>query len=218
MIKSFNALCGLVATLLLSCSCAALSVGLAATGLAVSAVSLAGSSALLGYDLHTFVGSHKTAYEFEMVSVENDGHIDGAEIVHPKADAEYKAEYRDEMLNVTFCYSMNCFRLGMRNRGDTYLAINWNDVVMDSSQKLLWKDATAGLSTITPAVFNEAYLYVVYDTVSATHRTLPLFVSQKKADAAGLVGKEFTLTAPVIKGDKVITYSVRMRITGVNVN
>ena len=54
--------------------------------------------------------------------------------------------------------------------------------------------------------------------MSATHRTLPLFVSQKKADAAGLVGKEFTLTAPVIKGDKVITYSVRMRITGVNVN
>ncbi len=218
MRKLFNTLCGLAATVLLTSSCAALGVGLAATRLAVSTVSLAGSSAILGYDLHTFVGSHKTAYEFEMVSVENDADIPGAEIIHPAADTEHKAEYRDDLVDVTFCYSMNCFRLGLKNRGDSYLAINWNDVVMDSSQKLLWKDATAGLSTITPTVFNEAYLYVVYDKVSATPRTLPLFVTQKKADAAELVGKEFTLTFPIIKGEKVITYSVCMRVTGVIVN
>lgn len=199
-------------------SCAALQLGLAATELALSTASLVGHSVLLGHDLHTFVGSHKTAYEFEIVDVKNDGGIPTGEIVYPKADNQYKAEYRDGLVDFTFCYSLNCFRLGLKNCTNSYLAINWNDVVMDSSSKLLWKDASSSLSTITPAAFNEAYLYVVYDTVSATYRTLPLYTSQKKADSDKLVGESFTLTFPIIKGEKVITYTATIKIASVTVN
>lgn len=218
MRKYISRLGGIVAALILTSSCAALQLGLAATQLALGTASLVGHSVLLGHDLHTFVGSHKTAYEFELADVSNDGGVRAGEIIYPKADSQYKAEYRDDLVDFTFCYLGNCFRPAFKNRTNAYLAINWNDVVMESSQKLLCRDATSGLSTITPGAFNEAHLYVVYDTVSATYRTLPLYTSQKKADADNLVGQEFLLTFPLIKGEKVVTYSVKIRIKSVTVN
>ena len=89
---------------------------------------------------------------------------------------------------------------------------------MEGTQKLLWKDGNSSMSTITKAGFNEANLYVVYDSVSATYRTLPLYTSQKKVDEAKLVGQTFTLTFPIINVDKVITYTATLKITAVNVN
>ena len=199
-------------------SCGVASLALHATSLALNTASLVGHSALLAHDLHTYVGSHKTAYTFELVDMVNDGGIEGGKVIYPTADTQYRAEFTDELIDFTFCYKYNCFVTAFKGQSNSYLTINWNDVVMEGTQKLLWKDGNSTMSTITKAGFNEANLYVVYDSVSATYRTLPLYTSQKKADEANLVGQTFTLTFPIINVDKVITYTATLKITAVNVN
>lgn len=199
-------------------SCGVASLALSATSLALGTASLVGHTALLAHDLHTFVGSHKTAYTFELVDMTNDGSIEGGEVVYPTADTQYRAEYRDNLVDFMFCYKNNCLVTAFKGQSNAYLTINWNDIVMEGTQKLLWKNGNSSVSTITKAGFNEANLYVVYDSVSATYRTLPLFVSQKKADEAQLVGQTFTLTFPIINVDKVITYTATVKVTSVNVN
>ena len=206
MKKHFFSLAAVAATVLTS-SC----------GTVVSTIGIIRETAISGRNLGVLVGSDRTAYEFEVTGVTNDGGIPAGRIVQPTADIERKAEYRDDLVDLIFCYSSNCFRLGFRNRGNRYLAINWNDIIMDGSQKLFWKDARNGLSTITPAAFNEAYLYVSLDRLSGICRSLPVFISQKKADEAGVTGRELTFTCPVIQGEKVVTYSVRVRIVAVKV-
>ena len=205
-------------TVLSVSSCGVASLALHATSLALSTASLVGHSALLAHDLHTYVGSHKTAYTFELVDMANDGGIEGGKIVYPTADTQYRAEYKDNLIDFTFCYKYNCLVPAFKGQSNSYLTINWNDVVMEGTQKLLWKDDNSSMSTITKAGYNEANLYVVYDSVSATYRTLPLFTSQKKADEAQLVGQSFTLTFPIINVDKVITYTATVKITSVDVN
>lgn len=185
--------------------------------LALSTASLVGHSALLAHDLTTFVGSHKTAYTFELVSMTNDGGIENASIVNPVADSESKAEFKDDLIDFTFQYKYNCLVPAFKGQSNQYLTINWNDIVMDGSKKLLWRDGNASLSTITKAGYNEANLYVVYDSVSGTYRTLPLYVSQAKADEANLVGQTFTLNFPIIIVDKVITYTATIKISNVSV-
>lgn len=200
------------------CSCGVASLALHATSLALSTASLVGHSALLAHDLHTYVGSHKTAYTFELVDMTNDGDISGGKVINQIADNQYRAEYRDDLLDFTFCYKYNCLVPAFKGCTNSYLTINWNDVVMEGTQKLLWKDGNSSMSTITKAGYNEANLYVVYDTVSATYRTLPLYVSQKKADEANLVGQTFSLTFPIINVDKVITYTATIKIASITVN
>lgn len=56
-------------------SCGVASLALSATSLALNTASLVGHSALLAHDLNTYVGDHKTAYTFELVSMTNDGGI-----------------------------------------------------------------------------------------------------------------------------------------------
>lgn len=185
--------------------------------LALSTASLVGHSALLAHDLTTFVGSHKTAYTFELVSMTNDGGIGNASIVNPLADSESNAEFKDDLIDFTFQYKYNCFVPAFKGQSNQYLTINWNDIVMDGSRKLLWRDGNSSLSTITKAGYNEANLYVVYDSVSGTHRTLPLYVSQAKADEANLAGQTFTLVFPIINVDKVITYTATIKITNISV-
>ncbi len=185
--------------------------------LALSTASIVGHSALLAHDLTSFVGSHKTAYTFELVSMTNDGGIGNPSIVNPVADSESKAEFKDDLIDFTFQYKYNCFVPAFKGQSNQYLTINWNDIVMDGSRKLLWRDGNASLSTITRAGYNEANLYVVYDSVSGTHRTLPLYVSQAKADEANLVGQTFTLVFPIINVDKVITYTATIKITNISV-
>lgn len=63
-------------TVLSVSSCGVASLALHATSLALSTASLVGHSALLAHDLHTYVGSHKTAYTFELVDMANDGGIE----------------------------------------------------------------------------------------------------------------------------------------------
>lgn len=190
----------------------------AVVGLALSTASLVGHSALLAHDLNTYVGSHKTAYTFEFVDMTNDGGIGGGQIVQPIADNQNKAEYRDDLIDFTFCYKFNCLAPAFKGSSSSYLTINWNDIVMEGSQKLLWRDGNSSMSTITKAGFNEANLYVVYDTVFKTYRTLPLYTSQRKADEAKLVGQTFKLTFPLINVDKVITYTATIKIVEISVN
>lgn len=185
--------------------------------LALRTASIVGHSALLAHDLTTFVGSHKTAYTFELISMTNDGGIENASIVNPVADSESKAEYKDDLIDFTFQYKYNCLVPAFKGQSNQYLTINWNDIVMDGSRKLLWRDGNASLSTITKAGYNEANLYVVYDSVSGTYRTLPLYVSQAKADEANLVGQTFTLVFPIINVDKVITYTATIKIANISV-
>ena len=211
MKRIFSILTLLSLTILSVSSCAVV-------GLALSTASLVGHSALLAHDLNTYVGSHKTAYTFELVSMSNDGGINGGQITYPTADSQYKAEFKDNLVDFTFYYKYNCLVPGFKGQSNAYLQINWNDVVMDGTRKLLWKDGNSSMSTITKAGVNEASLYVIYDSVSATYRTLPLYTSQKKADESKLVGECFTLTFPIINVDKVITYTATVKITGITVN
>lgn len=190
----------------------------AIASLALSTASLVGHSALLAHDLNTYVGSHKTAYTFELVDMTNDGGIGGGKVLYPTADNQYKAEFKDNLVDFTFYYKYNCLVPAFKGQSNAYLTINWNDIVMDGKQKLLWKDGNSSMSTITKAGYNEANLYVIYDSVSATYRTLPLYTSQKKADEANLVGQTFTLTFPLINVDKVITYTATIKISEVKVN
>ena len=190
----------------------------AVVGLALSTASLVGQSALLAHSLNTVVGSHKTSYAFELVEMTNDGGFGGGEIVSPVADSQTKAEFRDDLIDFQFHYKHNCLIVGFKGQTSSYLTINWNDIVMEGSQKLLWKDGNSSMSTISKAGFNEANLYVIYDTASSTYRTLPLYTSQKKADEGGLAGQTFTLTFPIIQVDKVITYTAKLKITSITVN
>lgn len=217
--KRFFTIFYIFASIVLSVSsCGVASLALHATSLALNAASLVGHSALLAHDLHTYVGSHKTDYTFELVDMTNDGGIEGGKVVYPTADTEYKAEYRDNLIDFTLCYKNNCLVPAFKGQSSSYLTINWNDIVMEGTQKLLWKDGNSSISSITKAGFNEANLYVVYDSVSGIYRTLPLFTSQKKADEAQLAGQSFTLTFPIINVDKVITYTATVKISSVNIN
>ena len=199
-------------------SCGVASLALSATSLALNTASLVGHSALLAHDLTTYVGDHKTAYTFELVSMTNDGGIMGGEILYPTADNQYKAEFKDDLIDFTFCFKYNCIAPAFKSQTNTYITINWNDIVLDGSQKLLWKDGNSSMSTLTRAGFNEAYLYVIFDKVSRTYRTLPVYVSQKKADEANLVGQTFTLAFRIINVDKVITYTATIKIADITVS
>ena len=150
-------------------SCSVASLALYATSLALGTASLVGHSALLAHDLTTYVGSHKTAYTFELVELANDGGIGGGKILHPTADNQYRAEFKDDLIDFTFCYKYNC---------------------------------------IVPA----------FKGCTNSYRTLPLYVSQKKADESNLVGQTFTLTFPIINVDKVITYTATIKINSITVN
>lgn len=105
-----------------------------------------------------------------------------------------------------------------KSQTSSYITINWNDIVMDGTQKLLWKDGNSSMSTITKAGFNEASLYVIFDKISKTYRTLPVYTSQKKADEANLVGQTFTLAFPIINVDSVITYTATIKIADIKVD
>ena len=209
----FLTIIGISVTTVTSCG-----VAFSAATIALSTASLVGHSAVLAHDLHTYVGSHRTAYSFELVDMINDGSIENGKIVYPTADADHRAEFSDDLINFTFCYKDNCIVAAFKGQSNSYLTINWNDVVMEGTQKLLWRNGNSSMSTITKAGFNVANLYVVYDSLSATFRTLPLYTSQKKADEAKLVGQTFTLNFPIINVDKVITYTTTLKITAVNVN
>lgn len=211
MKRSFAQLSLIILTALSVCSCSIIGLGLALGSAAVS-------SAELAHNLNTYVGSHKTTYSFELVEMTNDGGIGGGKVVYPTADSENKAEFQDDMVDFTFFYKNNCLVPAFKGQTNTYLTINWNDIVMEGTQKLFWKDGSSSMSTITKAAFNEASLYVVYDSVSATCRTLPLYTSQRKADESGLVGQTFTLTFPIIQLDKVITYTAKIKILSISVN
>lgn len=211
MKRSFTQLTLVILTALSVSSCSIV-------GLALSTASLVGHSALLAHDLNTYVGSHKTAYTFELVEMTNDGGIGGGKVVYPTADNQYKAEFQDDLVDFTFYYRYNCLVPAFKGRTNTYLTINWNDIVMEGTRKLLWKDGNSSMSTITKAGFNEANLYVIYDSVSATYRTLPLYTSQKKADESGLEGQIFTLSFPIIMTDKVITYTATVKISDIKVS
>lgn len=218
MKRFFSILVSFLLMVLAISSCGVASLALSATSLALNTASLVGHSALLAHDLNTYVGDHKTAYTFELVSMTNDGGIEGGEVVYPTADKQYRAEFRDDLIDFTFCFKYNCMAPAFKSQTSSYITINWNDIVMDGTQKLLWKDGNSSMSTITKAGYNEASLYVIFDKVSKTYRTLPVYTSQKKADEANLVGQTFTLAFPIINVDKVITYTATIKIADIIVD
>lgn len=185
--------------------------------LALDTASLVGQSALLAHDVNTFVGTHKTAYTFELIDVANDGDISGGKVISSLADANNKALFQDDLIEFSYQYKRNYIVPALKGRTNSFLTINWNDVTMDGTLKLYWKDGGSGMSTISKAGFNEANLYSVYDSVSNTYLTFPIYTSQKKADESGLSGKTFALTFPIIKGDKVISYVATFKISAITV-
>ena len=176
-----------------------------------------GNTAILAHDVNTYVGTNNTNYTFELIDVSNDGNVQGGVVIQPVADANNLALFQDDLIEFSYHYKYNCIVPAFKGRTNSYLTINWNDVTMDGTLPLYWKDAKSGMSTISRAGFNEANLYSVYDTLSKTYITFPFYTSQKKADEAGLTGQTFALTFPIIRGNEIISYVATFKIREVTV-
>lgn len=203
-----------IATILIS-SCAAVGAAVRVANVAAHTGVYAGEVARSVHNLRTIVGNHKTAYGFELLSVVNDAGINDGQILCPRADSESKALYQDGFIALSFEYEKNCIVLGMKTTGRTYTTIRWSDVIMDENIQM---NGRPDVVTLNHSSFSEGELYVVYDRISKTCRTFPLYVSQKKADEDGIAGSVFKLTFPVVRSDEVVTYTMNLRIADVTVD
>lgn len=208
MRKNIILFCGAICALLLTSSC----------GVFYQVAHVATLTKLFAVDAHnlrTFVGNHKTSYEFELLGVENDAGILDGHVICPKAGGDSKATYEDKAISLTFKYDEGCLVLGLKTSDRTYTTIRWSDVIMNDDTQMHGK---SDVVTLNHSSYSEGRLYVYYDNLSGTCRTFPLYVSQKKADEDGILGEEFKLTFPIVRSNEVTTYTVSVRITGVTVS
>ena len=189
---------------------------------AIATVAASGLSTLYnqGTGVYTSIAGSMTHYEFDLVDVSNDGGIASGNTECGHSDKKTPIVYSDDMINFSFRYVDNCLLLGLKSNTNKYLTINWNDLALDEVGKLKWKEAdsgASGVSTITKAAYNEANLYTYYDKRNGFSRTFEVFSSPAAADKKGYVGKTFVLNVPIIQGDTVITYRIKLKIASITV-
>ncbi len=202
----------MLAFLVSSCGPAATIASVAASGL--------GTLYDQGTGVYTSIAGGMTHYEFDLVEVTNDGGIAVGKTECGHSNKNTPIVYSDGLINFSFRYIDNCFRVGLKSNTNKYLTINWNDLALDETGKLKWKEAdsgASGASTITKAAYNEANLYTYYDKRNGFYRTLEVFSSQAAADKKGYVGKTFVLNVPIIQGDTVVTYRFKLKIASITV-
>lgn len=173
-----------------------------------------------GTGAYTTLASGMTHYAFDLVEVTNDGGIAAGKVESGHSEKKTPIVYTDNMVSISFKYVDNCFQVGLKSNTNKHSTINWNDLSLDETGKLKWKEADSGAtgpSTITKGAYEEANLYTYHDKRNGLYRTLEVFSSQAAADKKGYVGKTFTLNIPIVLGDTVVTYRVKLKIAGITV-